>query len=203
MLSRALCLVVAVSAPAFAEPRAFSAAEPLLLRRDGIHFRSDASTKKGRSEDAKIVERVLAVVDARPVLLSELRLARQVRAEEAGPALEALIDEHLMFAEALRLPQAALTDAEEAAALASLQAQMPGAAGDADALRRMARRQATILKYVDFRFRPQVRVAAADAEEKARLEAEELDARIEAWVKELRASAEVRYNVSRTVPASR
>ena len=67
----------------------------------------------------RVIERVLAVVDGRPVLLSELRLARQVRGEDAGPALEALIDEHLMFAEALRLPQAALTDAEEAKALAS------------------------------------------------------------------------------------
>ena len=152
----------------------------------------------------RVVERVLAVVDARPVLLSELRLAQQIRAEPAGPALEALIDEHLMFAEALRLPQAELTDAEEAAALASLEARMPGAVGDADALRRMARRQATILKYVDFRFRPQVRVTAADPGEKARLEAEELDARIEAWVKDLRAAAKVRYNTfNRTDPASR
>jgi hypothetical protein len=151
----------------------------------------------------RVIERVLAVVDARPVLLSELRLAQQTRGEEAGPALEALIDEHLMFAEALRLPQAALTEAEEAAAVASLQARVPGAV-DAEALRRMARRQATILKYVDFRFRPQVRVVAESPEEKVRLEAEELDARIEAWVKDLRASAEVRYNtVNRTGPASR
>lgn len=154
--------------------------------------------------EPRVVERVLAVVDGRPVLLSEVRLAQQVRGEDAGPALEALIDEHLMFAEALRLPQAALTDAEEAKALASLEVLVPGAAADADALRRMARRQATILKYVDFRFRPQVRVTADDPEEKARREAEELDARIEAWVKDLRAAAEVRYNaLNRTDPASR
>ena len=152
----------------------------------------------------RVIERVLAVVDARPVLLSEVRLAQQVRGEEAGPALEALIDEHLMFAEAMRLPQAALTDAEEAKALAALSARVPGASGDADALRRMARRQATILKYVDFRFRPQVRITAEDPGEKALLEAEELDARIEAWVRDLRAAAEVRYNaLNRTAPASR
>jgi hypothetical protein len=156
------------------------------------------------SAEPRVIERVLAVVDARPVLLSELRLFQQVRGEEAGPALEALIDEHLMFAEALRLPQAALTDSEEAAALASLEVLVPGARADAEALRRMARRQATILKYVDFRFRPQVRITASSPEEKARLEAEELDARIEAWVKDLRASADVRYNtVNRTGPASR
>ncbi len=151
----------------------------------------------------RIVERVLAVVDARPVLLSEVRLARQVRGDaDDALALEALIDEHLMFAEAIRLPQAALTDAEEQAALASLSARVPGAA-DVDALRRMARRQATILKYVDFRFRPQVRVAAQDAAERERLEAAELDARIEAWVKDLRAGADVRYNRVSTAPATR
>ena len=142
------------------------------------------------------------MVDDRPVLLSELRLAQQVLGEEAGPTLEALIDEHLMFADALRLPQAALTDAEETAALAALSARVP-AAPDPDALRRMARRQATILKYVDFRFRPQVRITADDPGEKALLETAELDARIEAWVKDLRAAAAVRYNVSRTDPASR
>jgi len=169
-----LVLALAVSASASAEPR------------------------------AQIVERVLAVVDDRPVLLSEVRLAQQVRGEDAAPALEALIDEHLMFAEALRLPQAALTDAEEARALASLKGRVPGAAADPDALRRMARRQATILKYVDFRFRPQVRITAEDPEEKALLEAAELDARIEAWVKDLRAAAQVRYNaLNRTDPASR
>jgi hypothetical protein len=156
------------------------------------------------AEAATIVERVLAVVDGRPVLLSEVRLVQQVRGEDAGPALEALIDEHLMFAAALRLPQAALTDAEEAAALLALSARVPGGSGDADALRRMARRQATILKYVDFRFRPQVRITAEDPEERARLERDELDARIEAWLKDLRAAADVRYNtLNRTDPASR
>ena len=153
----------------------------------------------------RLVERVVAVVDTRPVLLSELRLARQVRSgEEEAATLEALIDEHLMFAEAIRLPQAALTEAEEAAALATLKSRVPDALADPDALRRMARRQATILKYVDFRFRPQVRSAAEDPEEKARLEGAELDARIEAWVKDLRAAAEIRYNrISRNGPASR
>lgn len=146
------------------------------------------------SAQPRIVERVLAVIDARPVLLSEVRLTQQVLAQGEGPALEALIDEHLMFAEAIRLPQSALTEAEEAAALAALSAKVTGAHGDPDALRRMARRQATILKYVDFRFRPQVRIPAEDPEEKARLEAAELDARIEAWVKDLRSAADVRYN---------
>ena len=143
----------------------------------------------------RIVDRILAVVDARPILLSELRLAQRVTGEaEPRAALEALVDEHLMFADASRLPQAALTEEEEAAAVASLSARLGAFTGDPDAVRRMARRQATILKYVDFRFRPQVRTTAEDPEEKARLEAEDLDARIEAWVKDLRAAAAVRYN---------
>lgn len=152
----------------------------------------------------RVVDRILAVVDARPILLSELRLAQQVTGEAgARAALEALIDEHLMFADASRLPQAALTEAEETAAVASLSARVAGNNGDPDAVRRMARRQATILKYVDFRFRPQVRTTAEDPEEKARLEAEELDARIEAWVKDLRAAANVRYNAVSSAPATR
>ena len=151
----------------------------------------------------RIVDRILAVVDARPILLSELRLAQEVTGEaDARAALEALIDEHLMFADASRLPQAALTEAEETAAFASLSARR-AAHDDPDAVRRMARRQATILKYVDFRFRPQVRTTASDPEEKARLEAEDLDARIEVWVKDLRAAAAVRYNAVSTVPATR
>ena len=44
--------------------------------------------------ETRIVERVLAVVDGRPVLLSEVRPASRVRGEETGPALESLIDEH-------------------------------------------------------------------------------------------------------------
>ena len=82
-------------------------------------------------------------------------------------------------------------------------------------LRRLLRRQLAILKYVEFRFRPQVRVsdeevrkaweeeqagrpagpALEDEQEaiRARLERRALDERIEAWVRELRARADVRY----------
>ncbi len=88
-------------------------------------------------------------------------------------------------------------------------------------LRRLLRRQLAILKYVEFRFRPQVRVgddevrkaweeeqagnpagpALEDAQEeiRSRLERRALDERIEAWVRELRARADVRY-VGPTVP---
>ena len=101
-------------------------------------------------------------------------------------------------------------------------ARVPASAGATeDELRRLARRQTAILKYIDFRFRPQVRVedtavrAAWEQERaarpetgtfeeaaprlRARLEAAELDRRIEQWVKELRAGADIRYNAA---PAS-
>jgi hypothetical protein len=169
--------------------------------------------------EPRVVERIVAVVDGRPVLLSEVEAARRVTGDEETAALEALIDELVMFAEASRLPQAAITADEEAAALAGLLARAPGLA-DEEALRRMARRQSTILKYVDFRFRPQVRVgeeavaegvrARGDAEDagdvervRRQLEAEDLDRRIEAWVAELRAAARIRYNPSRSGPSSR
>jgi len=164
---------------------------------------------------AGVVERILAVVDGRPVLLSEVAVFERVRGETQRQALEGLIDEQLMYREAARLPQASLTADEEQRAFASLRAQLPSASADEEEqLHRLSRRQAAILKYVGFRFRPQVRVreeavrAAYDAEGRgeegsfeeaapairARLAEEDLSRRIEGWVKELRQVAEIRYN---------
>lgn len=164
---------------------------------------------------AGVVERILAVVDGRPVLLSEVALFEKVRGDTAQAALDGLIDEQLMYREAARLPQAALTLDEEERAFESLRAQVPAASADEEEqLRRVARRQAAILKYVGFRFRPQVRVseeavrAAYEAEGRgeggsfeeaapairARLAEEDLSRRIEGWVKELRQAAHIRYN---------
>ena len=164
---------------------------------------------------AALVERILAVVDGRPVLLSEVAVFERVRGETQRQALEGLIDEQLMYREAARLPQASLTADEEQRAFASLRAQLPSASADEEEqLHRLSRRQAAILKYVGFRFRPQVRVreeavrAAYDAEGRgeegsfeeaapairARLAEEDLSRRIEGWVKELRQVAEIRYN---------
>jgi hypothetical protein len=160
-----------------------------------------------------VVERILAVVEGAPILLSEVALLERLRGVPRPVALEAVIDERLMFREAVRLSQTALTPEEEEAAFAGLRASA-GDAGTEPELRRLARRQAAILKYVDFRFRPQVRIDddAVRREWEAthpgdspppppegdaalrRLVARELDAKIEAWVKELRAGAEVRYN---------
>jgi hypothetical protein len=171
---------------------------------------------------AAVVERILAVVDGRPVLLSEVALFQKVRGEAERQALDGLIDEQLMYREAARLPQAALTAEEEQRAFESLQARIPSAnADEAEQLRRLSRRQAAILKYVDFRFRPQVRVseeAVRAAYEKqspdgpafeqaapairAALAEDDLSRRIEEWVKELRRSAEIRYNMESPAAAA-
>jgi hypothetical protein len=119
-----------------------------------------------------------------------------------------------MYREASRLAQTALGAEEEERAYQGLRSIAGGSFGE-DELRRLARRQASILRYVEFRFGAQVRVddeavrkeweaqrpgdtsemSAADADRiRERLVAKELDERIEAWVAELRAAAEVRYN---------
>ena len=165
---------------------------------------------------AELVERILAVVDGRPLMLSEVRLLQALRGLGGAQALEALIDERLMFREAMRLPQAAVTVAEEERAYASLKEKLPEGVAEEESLRRLARRQTAIVKYIDVRFRPQVRIAEAAVRDayaseygdrpgapplagveealRRRLTDRALDGKIEAWVKELRAAAEVQYN---------
>jgi hypothetical protein len=165
-----------------------------------------------------LAERVLAVVDRRPILLSEARLVMGLRGIGERAAVDLLVDEILMWTEASRLPQASITSEEETRALESLREQAPSGAtdgADPDRLRVLARRQAMALKYIEFRFRPQLRVdeealrqrvKAAEAAGqvvdegdedrlRAQLLSEELDRRVEAWVSELRAGAEIRYNI--------
>jgi hypothetical protein len=146
---------------------------------------------------AETIERVLAVVQERPVLLSEVRVVQLVRGLLPDQALEALIDERLMYEQASRLPQAAVTDAEVERGVAGLLAARPELATPLTPLdlARLVRRQASILKFVEFRLRPQVRLAddLPEAERAAQLR-KGLDERIEAWVKDLRAGAEIRYN---------
>jgi hypothetical protein len=171
-----------------------------------------------RSAGGEVVERILAVAEGRPVLLSEVRLQQELRGVDQEAALEGLIDERFMYREAARLPAAVASAEEEARAVEALRARLGPRAEEfsAEGLRRVARRQATILKYVELRFRSQVRIDEADLrrayaaqhegqvsspsyEEAApalqrRLEDEQLGQRIEAWVRDLRASALVRYN---------
>jgi hypothetical protein len=168
----------------------------------------------------QIVERVVAVVDERPLLLSDVRTQRAVSGLAEEAALEAAIDERLMHAEAARIPQAEVPAEDEDKALALLLEARPALRSQVAEpnLRRLLRRQIAILKYVEFRFRPQVRVsdeevrraweegqagrpagpALEDEQEaiRARLERRALDERVEGWVKELRARADVRYVLS-------
>jgi hypothetical protein len=164
---------------------------------------------------AEVIEHVIAVVDGRPVMLSEVQLSARLLGVARDAALEAVIDERLMLEDAQRLTRVG----DEQTAFESLRARLgePHLSADTEAeLRRLARRQATILRYIEFRFEPQVRVGAARlrsayeaeyggrddrpsfdsvaAELRAKLERQQLDARIEAWVRDLRAAAEIRYN---------
>lgn len=171
-----------------------------------------------RSASADVIERVLAVVDDTPVLLSETVALQRLRGSDRETALQALIDELLMVREASRLREAAASPEQEQRAYESLLARLePGAASvDEDALRRIARRQTVILKYIELRFHPQLRVDDAELlsayqeeyggrpaappieaiskELLARLTSRALDRRIEAWVAELRAGARIRLN---------
>jgi hypothetical protein len=165
----------------------------------------------------EIVERIVAVVDEHPILLSDLRALRAVRGLGEEQALPALVDERLMYVEAARLPQAEVSAVEEDRTLAPLVEARPNLRTEVPEpdLRRLLHRQLVILKYVEFRFRPQVRVSDADVrkawedeqagrpagpafedeqeELRTRLERRALDERIEAWVVELRQRADVRY----------
>src|SRR5262245_47332140 len=114
-----------------------------------------------------LVERVLAVAGGRPVLLSETKAVAEVRGVTQEAALELLLDETLMYDQTLRTPQAAVSPAEVEAAREDLYAKRPElrtrvARGD---LTRLLRRQIAILRYVDFRFRPQVRPTDAELQE--------------------------------------
>ena len=180
-----------------------------------------ALAQPAASTTTTTVERVVAVVNGKPLLLSDVRAMERVRGLAEAAALEALVDERLMYLEASRLPQADVLPEEEQRATEELLARRPelGAAVSAAGLRRIVGRQIAILKYVEFRFRPQLRVSdqevraafeadpsAGDSWEAAkesvreRLERRALDERVEAWVRELRARADVRY-VGRAAPA--
>jgi hypothetical protein len=161
---------------------------------------------------AELIERVLAVVDDTPVLLSETLALQRLKRVERAVALETLVDETLMQREASRLKEAAVSSQEaERAYLGLLAGLGPDGPRDEPALRRIAWRQAAILKYVDTRFRPELRVTDEELAEAHRqrpdapalesvlpeLSAEllrrALDSKIEAWVAELRAQARIRY----------
>mgnify|MGYP001824752771 CR=1 FL=1 len=183
----------------------------------GLLLAAAAAVSGPSPSSAELLDRILAVVDERPLLLSSVRAVEEVRGLDRGQALKETIDERLMFQEASRLPQAQVSEEEEAAALRALVEAQPGLderVAMAD-LRRLLRRQLAILKYIDFRFQPQIRITEealreawnedyrgqpegppfeeAMPELRARLERRELDQRIENWVRDLRGRADVRY----------
>jgi hypothetical protein len=165
----------------------------------------------------EVLERVVAVVNGRPLLLSETRALARVRGVDPDQALELLMDETLMYEQASRSPQAAVSADEEQAALVDLLRERSDLRENLNAqdLRRLLRRQSAILKYVEFRFRPQARpsdeeVATAYAEEhegrpeapafetvaealRERLTRQRLDVLVEEWVRGLRQDADLRH----------
>jgi len=130
-----------------------------------------------------LVERVLADVSGEPVLLSEVVLVERVKHLDRAAALEADLDQRLMYQEASRLPQAVLSATEAQAACDDLTRKVPELADD-PALCALARREAVVLKYIGLRF----------VHEQPAAEELSLDARIEEWVKDLRSAASIRYN---------
>jgi hypothetical protein len=160
---------------------------------------------------AETLERVLVVVDERPVFLSDVRTVEWMDHLERKDALERVIDETLLFREAIRLPQVTNT-ADGASSPANAE---PGPGGAASRARTLARR-AAIRRYAAFRFRPQIRLdeeaireayrerwgsaanppdlnaVAPDLREE--LMAQAIDRRVAAWAKDLRAVAHIRYN---------
>lgn len=169
-----------------------------------------------QAPQVELLERVVAVIDGHPLLLSDERALAAVRGLDEKAALRAAEDEQLMYTEASRLQQAEVQPGEEEEASRKLLASKPDLALRVPGpdLRRLLRRELVILKYVEFRFRPQVRVsdeqvrkaweteevgrpsgvALEDAQDeiRARLERQALDERIEAWIGELRSRAEIR-----------
>ena len=111
-----------------------------------------------------VLERIVAVVDGRPLLLSEVRALQVLKGLDEDRARKEAIDARLMYQEAARLPQADVSAEDEDRALARLEAERPEVRGriEKGELRRLVRRELAILKYVEFRFRPQLGVTDED-----------------------------------------
>jgi hypothetical protein len=166
--------------------------------------------------EPRVLERIVAIVDGRPILLSEVRVVEALKGVKRREAADALVDESLMLREAQQVPQSEPASDEVRKAFESLEAAWPGGGPlPEDALKRAARRQLRIIKYIEFRFRAKARVddaalreaydaespgggdagyQAAASELRERMERRRLDEEVETWVKELRAGAEIRYN---------
>ncbi len=160
-----------------------------------------------------IIEKTLAFVNKKPILLSDVELTRALMGIDAPQALERTIEESLMFEDAIRLVNEPPGEAALEGAIATLQARA-GSPSSRAAFLRKARVQLAISNYIDVRLRALVRVEdvevrrvfnemvatqnpatvfdAVSHEIRAALERKCLDQKIEEWVKALRARAEIR-----------
>jgi predicted ribosome quality control (RQC) complex YloA/Tae2 family protein len=161
-----------------------------------------------------IVERTLAFVNKKPVLLSDVALTRALLQVDDKDALERTIEEVMMYEDASRLLSEPARPADlEVAVLALKERAGPGF--KTPALTRKALVQLAIKSYIDIRLRPLVRVDDAEVrkvfnerlaglarpealsavapEIRDQLERRALDQRIEEWVTSLRRREEVRF----------
>jgi predicted ribosome quality control (RQC) complex YloA/Tae2 family protein len=161
-----------------------------------------------------IVERTLAFVNKKPVLLSDVALTRALLQVDDKDALERTIEEVMMYEDASRLLSEPARPADlEVAVLALKERAGPGF--KTPALTRKALVQLAIKNYIDIRLRPLVRVDDAEVrkvfnerlaglarpealsavapEIRDQLERRALDQRIEEWVTSLRRREEVRF----------
>ena len=165
-----------------------------------------------------LVERTVAFVNRRPILLSDVELARALLKLNPAEAIESSIDESLMFAEASRLVHDTSSDADIAQAVSVLR-EKAGPAFSAAALGRKASVQLAISRYIDLRLRPLVRVDEAAVRKafnerlvndpdppvfsqvapalRDSLEGRALDEKIEEWVSDLRMHADIRRPIAR------
>jgi hypothetical protein len=160
-----------------------------------------------------VVERTVAFVNKKPVLLSDVQLTKTLLKIDEKIAVERTIDETLMFDEALRLITETPSEENVARAVQTLREKAGPGFTDA-ALRRKALAQLAISSYIELRLRPQVRVEddavrqaynervandsqappydiLADAIRES-LELKALDQKIEEWVASLRRGEDVR-----------
>jgi hypothetical protein len=167
----------------------------------------------GTGLSGTVLDRTVAFVAKKPVLLSDVELAMALLKIDEAAAIESSIDERLMFEEASRLVSETPKDELVASSVLILR-QKAGDRFTQAALRRKALVQLAISSYIDQRLRPQVRVEDADVRKafneivvsdpqtqaftlvadtiRESLEQRALDQKIEEWVASLRRREEVR-----------
>jgi len=161
----------------------------------------------------ELIERTVAFVNKRPILLSDVRLTKALLGLDDEPAVERSIEEALMFEEASRLLSGVPAEEKVATEIKNLETRSGGGFSQA-ALRRKALAQIAISDYIDLRLRPLVRVDDAEVrrtfgdkakddpkapafdevEDRIResLERRSLDRRIEEWVTSIKRRADIR-----------